>query len=965
MSPNSTNEPGGLPESLRADVQRHWEAFDARDALQDRRQEILRVWAASPFAAKTCLQNPELLSKLFESGHLQRAYTPDEMAARVAGAVEPAAPEAALIRALRVLRRREWLRIAWRDLTGAANLDETLRELSAMAGHFAEQALEHCYSRACERYGVPRDPQGEAQQLVVLGMGKLGGAELNFSSDIDLIFAYPEDGQTDGRRARDNREFFTRLGQRFIKVLSEYTAEGFVFRVDMRLRPFGDGPLAISFDAMEHYYQTHGREWERYAMIKARVVAGDRAKGDELLRRLRPFVFRRYLDYGAFGSLRDMKALIDGEVARRELIDNIKLGAGGIREIEFIAQAFQLVRGGRDTELQQRELRAVLPCLARKGHLPQADVDALLAAYAFLRRVENRLQMANDQQTHALPENDIERARLAFAMNFDDWASFAETLDAHRRRVHERFERTFAEPESVDPEVGHTGSNRALVELSQGHSDDDRTLALLRKAGFDDPSTVVPAIKALYTGHAYQAQDETSRERLNRLMPLLLAEVARQPDPARTLSRILPLIEAIARRSVYLALLAEHREALAQLVKLSAASKWIAEYLSHHPILLDELLNPRDLYAPPDRAGLAARLGDEFAQIDPFDMEAQMERLRQFKQVNVLRVAAADVMEALPLMRISDQLTWIAEVILEHVLNIAWQQMTARYGKPGCVIDGEQYRPGFAIIAYGKLGGIELGYSSDLDLVYLHDSAGEQQCTDGEKSIDNATFFVRLAQRIVHALTAFTPAGQLYEVDMRLRPSGAAGILVSGVQSFELYQREKAWTWEQQALVRARAVAGSGGIASQFQRIRHEVLARKKEIPRLRREVREMRERMWRELGSHDYTRFDLKKDAGGIADIEFMVQYQVLAHAHDHARLSEFTDNIRILDGLAASGLLTAEDAGFLQDAYRGYRDSVHALSLQGESAAVVDGQEFAEERAGVQRLWRDLMEVPQQNIQ
>ena len=957
MSPNSSNEPDDLPESLRAEVQRHWAIFDARDALQDRQQEILRVWAASPFAAKTCVQNPQLLPELFESGHLQRAYTLDEMAARAAGAVEPAAPEAVLIRALRVLRRREWLRIAWRDLTGAADLDETLRELSAWAGHFAEQALENCYSRACARHGVPRGPQGEAQQLVVLGMGKLGGAELNFSSDIDLIFAYPEGGQTDGRRAQDNREFFTRLGQKFIKVLSEYTADGFVFRIDMRLRPFGDGPLAISFDAMEHYYQTHGREWERYAMIKARVVAGDRAKGDELLRRLRPFVFRRYLDYGAFGSLRAMKALIDGEVGRRELIDNIKLGAGGIREIEFIAQAFQLVRGGRDPDLQQRELRAVLPCLARKGQLPQADVHALLAAYEFLRRVENRLQMVNDQQTHALPEQDTERARLAFAMNFDDWASFTETLDAHRRRVHERFECTFAEPESGDPEAGHTGSHRALVELSQGHSDDDRTLELLRKAGFDDPSTALPAIKALYTGHAYQAQGETSRERLNRLMPLLLAEVARQPDAARTLSRILPLIEAIARRSVYLALLAEHREALAQLVKLSAASKWIAEYLSHHPILLDELLNPRDLYAPPDREGLAAQLGDEFAHIDPFDMEAQMERLRQFKQVNVLRVAAADVMEALPLMRISDQLTWIAEVILEHVLNIAWQQMTARYGKPGCVIDGEQYRPGFAIIAYGKLGGIELGYSSDLDLVYLHDSAGEQQCTDGGKSIDNATFFVRLAQRIVHALTAFTPAGQLYEVDMRLRPSGAAGILVSGMQAFELYQRDRAWTWEQQALVRARAVAGSADISARLQHIRTETLACARDPAKLRREVKEMRERMWRELGSRDSTRFDLKKDPGGIADIEFMVQYLVLARTCEHRDLSEFTDNMRILDALAASDLLPAEDVRFLQDTYRAYRDRVHALSLQGD-AAVVDGHEFGEERAGVQRLWRELME-------
>ncbi|MGH8500889.1 MAG: bifunctional [glutamate--ammonia ligase]-adenylyl-L-tyrosine phosphorylase/[glutamate--ammonia-ligase] adenylyltransferase [Gammaproteobacteria bacterium] len=949
-----------LPTGLRAEVQRHWRAFSARDALRKRAGEILRVWAASPFAAKTCVQNPQLLLELLESGHLDQAYTPEVLSARVAQAVDTADSEAALMRALRVLRRREWLRIAWRDLTGAAELDETLTELSALAGHLTEHALENCYLRACEADGVPRNAQGEAQRLVVLGMGKLGGRELNFSSDIDLIFAYPDDGQTDGRRALENRVFFTRLGQRLIKVLSEYTADGFVFRVDMRLRPFGDGPLAVSFDAMEDYYQTHGREWERYAMIKARVVAGDRAAGDGLLRRLRPFVYRRYLDYGAFGSLRDMKARIDEEVKRRALHTNIKLGAGGIREIEFIAQTFQLVRGGRDPELQQRELRAVLPALARNGQLSPAETESLLAAYAFLRRVENRLQMVGDQQTHDLPADDTERARLAFAMNFDDWESLARALDAHRRRVHGLFERTFAAPEARDPEAGDTRGHRALVELFQSGTGDEQAIASLRQAGFDDPSAVLPTIKALYTGRAYQAQSATGRERLNRLMPSLLAEVAKQPEAGRTLSRILPLIEAIARRSVYLALLVEHPVALSQLVKLSAASPWIAEYLRHHPILLDELLTPSELYAPPDRAGLAAQLDEEFARIDPFDTETQMERLRQFKQVNILRVAAADVMDALPLMRISDQLTWIAEVILNHVLEITWRHMVARYGQPRCVIDGERYAPGFAIIAYGKLGGIELGYGSDLDLVFLHDSAGEQQRTDGKKPIDNTTFFVRLGQRIVHALTAFTPAGQLYEVDMRLRPSGAAGILVSGLQAFEHYQRDKAWTWEHQALVRARPVAGGAKISAGFRRIRARTLAGARDIPQLRREVKEMRSRMWRELGGGDARRFDLKRDPGGIADIEFMVQYNVLAHAHQHRGLTEFTDNIRILDALAASGLLSGGDARFLQDAYRDCRDRVHALSLQGESAAVVDADEFSQQRAGVQRLWRELMEVP-----
>jgi [glutamine synthetase] adenylyltransferase / [glutamine synthetase]-adenylyl-L-tyrosine phosphorylase len=955
---NSATDLELLPEDLRAEVRGAWEKFDARDALTQRRRDLFRVWAASPFVAQLCVQSPDLLSELLASGDLEHAYEPEQTASRVRAALDAAETEDALKRALRQLRRREWLRIAWRDLTGAADLKETLRELSALAEHCVDCALDWCYQDACERFGVPCNAAGEAQRLVVLGMGKLGGYELNFSSDIDLIFAYPEPGRTAGRRAVDNQQFFARLGARLIKVLSEYTADGFAFRVDMRLRPFGDaGGLALSFDAIEHYYQTHGRDWERYALIKARTIAGDRAAGEALLRDFRPFVYRRYLDYGALPALRDMKALIDEEVERRALSDNIKLGAGGIREIEFIAQAFQLVRGGRDPDLQVRELQRVLPRLAEKGLLDASEVESLLAVYTFLRRTENRLQMINDRQTHALPEDRVNRVRLAFAMNYSDWPRFQRDLDDYRQQVHDCFARTFATSESK-AERDRDGDNRArLDKLWQGRLDEAAARDLLAQCGYKDTDRVLSALKALHAGHAYRAQSSTGRERLDRLMPRVIAAVGAGADADRTLTRVLPLIEAIARRSVYLSLLAEHPVALSQLAKLSGASPWIAEYLCRHPILLDELLDPRDLYAPPNRAGLMQQLRDEFRAIDPLDLETQMERLRQFKQVNVLRVAAADVMDALPLMRVSDQLTWIAEVILNHVLDITWRQMVARYGRPRAIVDGQAYEPGFAVIAYGKLGGIELGYGSDLDLVFLHDSAGERQLTDGDKALDNAVFFVRLGQRIVHALTAFTPAGQLYEVDTRLRPSGAAGILVSSLQAFDHYQRDKAWTWEHQALVRARPIAGSARITAQFRRIRAEVLARPRAAEALKREVREMRERMWRELGSCDARRFDLKKDPGGIADIEFMVQYGVLAHAARYPAICEFTDNIRILDALAANGVLSAADANFLQDAYRSFRNRVHALSLQGQAASV-DALEFEAERAGIKRLWRELME-------
>ena len=946
-----------LPEPLRAEARRSWEDFSSCKALEEHRREILCVWAASPFAAKTCIQNPHLLPELFKSGDLKRPYKVSEIAERVRKAVESADSEDAFKRCLRKLRRREWLRIAWRDLSGQAELDETLRELSELAEHSVDRALDYCYRALCQTFGAPCNRAGEEQRLVVLGMGKLGGCELNFSSDIDLIFAYPEEGQTSGARAIDNQQFFVRLGQKLIKVLAELTAHGFVFRIDMRLRPFGDaGPLALSIDAMEDYYQTHGRDWERYALIKARAIAGDRKAGGELLKRLRPFVYRRYLDYGAFGSLRDMKALIDEEVHRRALADNIKLGAGGIREIEFIAQAFQLLRGGRDPEMQRRELQVVLPYLSKRGQLPAADIDRLLATYRFLRRAENRLQMIDDQQTHELPKNEIQRARLAFAMEYSDWNQLKQDLDGHRQYVHEQFQRTFAQPQA-QTETSQDIEHDMLKDLWQGRLEDDKALELLKQADYDDPHKALTALKSLYKGYAYRAQDAVSRKRLDTLMPHLITAVGARENAVEVLARILPLIEAIARRSVYLALLTEHPVALSQLVQLSAASPWIAKYLSRHPILLDELLDPQDLYTPPDRAGLAEQLREELRSVDSLDTEAQMERLRQFKQVNVLRVAAADVMGALPLMRVSDQLTWIAEAILNHVLDMTWRQAIARYGQPRCVIDGQARDAGFAIIAYGKFGGIELGYGSDLDLVFLHDSAGEQQMTDGDKCIENAVFFVRLGQRIVHALTTFTPAGQLYEVDTRLRPSGAAGTLVSSVQAFDRYQREDAWTWEHQALVRARPVAGSEQIAEQFQRTRADVLSRTREIRALRREVREMRERMWRELGSRKAWQFDLKKDPGGIADIEFMVQYSVLAHAHDHHALTEFTDNIRILDRLAACSVLSPDSACCLQDAYRGFRDRIHALSLQGKGA-VVDANECSEQRAGVRRSWRELME-------
>ncbi|HEY5719920.1 MAG TPA: bifunctional [glutamate--ammonia ligase]-adenylyl-L-tyrosine phosphorylase/[glutamate--ammonia-ligase] adenylyltransferase, partial [Gammaproteobacteria bacterium] len=840
------------------------------------------VWAGSRFVADSCARAPALLAELDASGDLDRAYADGEMAARARAALQGVADDAALAVALRRLRRREMVRIAWRDLAGEAALDETLEELSALADACLATALDLLHGWQCAQSGVPRTAAGDEQRLVVLGMGKLGARELNFSSDIDLVFAYPENHDAAGCRVACER-FFQRLGQRLIQALDAVTADGFVYRVDMRLRPYGSaGPLAMSFGALEEYYQSQGREWERYALIKARPVAGDRAAGERLLELLRPFVYRRYVDFGVFDSLREMKAMINREVRLKELDDDIKRGHGGIREVEFVGQAFQLVHGGREPRLRERGILRVLATLAELGQLPQHAAVQLAAAYDFLRRSENRLQAYADRQTYALPEDAAGRARLAFSMGYDGWDAYAVALAEHRRRVHGDFEQLFALPQAEN----YDEAEHDLIAVWHASLDAEAAATVLANAGFDQPQEAVELLGGLRQSRACRASSAAGQKRLERLMPLLLGAVGGAEAPTECLRRLVPLLERVALRSAYIALLVENPMALSQLVRLTTASSWIAGRLAQYPLLLDELLDPRTLYRPPDRARLEAELQARLAGVPGDDLEQQMEALRHFKRTNVLRVAAADVVDAIPLMVVSDHLTWIAETVLGGVARIAWDDLVARHGVPGYVVDGEQRQAGLGIVAYGKLGGIELGYVSDLDIVFLHDSRGEAQQTDGARQVDNALFFARLAQRIIHILTTLTASGELYPVDTRLRPSGASGLMVSSLEAFARYQHQEAWTWERQALVRARPVAGSAAVAGRFEAIRREVLGQPRERAQLRREVREMREKMRSQLGTSDPAEFDLKQDPGGIADIEFMVQYGTLAWASEHPAL-------------------------------------------------------------------------------
>lgn len=943
-----------LPAALRPEAETRWAELAAQLAELppgDWQAEAPKVLACSEFLWRTCLARPGLLAELIESGDLARNAEKSALIDGLRDALRGCADETALKAALRQRRAREMVRIAWRDLSGRAALGDTLAALTDLADACLAMALERLWGWAVERDGPPQGEDGSAAQFVVLGMGKLGGSELNFSSDIDLIFAYTEDGATAGTRL-SNHEFFLRLGQRLIQALNEPTGDGFVFRVDMRLRPNGaSGPLALSFDAMEQYYQVHGRMWERYAFIKARCVAGDAQAGAELLASLRPFVFRRYLDFGAIEEIRAMKAAIHRELRRLGIESNIKLGPGGIREVEFIGQAFQLIRGGRDTRLQERRILPVLALLAEEGDLTPQAAQELAMAYAFLRNTEHRLQMLNDQQTQVLPTDDLDRLRVAAGMGFKDWPGFLAALKRHMQRVHEHFQSVFAAPQGEAPAADEKG----LHAVWAGTLDTAAARAALERAGFKQPDEADRLLRELRAGGAYAAMTANGRERLDRLMPLLLAAAGLTPAPQAALVRLVQLVEAIGRRSVYLALLVENPLALSQLVKLCSASEWIAHYLAQHPILLDELMNAAVLYAPFDRETLADELRARLTRLPADDLEAQLDTLREFHHGAVLRVAAADVGPGLAPEAIGRHLGEIAEVVVAQSLQLAHDDLVRKHGRPELTgKNGAVTHPGFAVVAYGKLGSLELGYTSDLDMIFLHAAEEPGGMTDGPRSIANEVFFARLAQRLIHFLTARTSGGVLYEVDTRLRPSGRAGLLVTHLTAFRQYQEGHAWVWEHQALIRARPIAGDPALHRAFEDIRSATLCRPRDPAELRREVAAMRTRMREAQPPHAPDVFDLKHDPGGMIDVEFMVQYAVLRWAQDHPELIRHRGNIPLLEALEGGGLLDAAPAGLLRDAYRHYLAAEQRLKLM-ERRPLVAVTELGDRPQQVTALWRE----------
>jgi [glutamine synthetase] adenylyltransferase / [glutamine synthetase]-adenylyl-L-tyrosine phosphorylase len=912
------------------------------------RAALPTVLAGSDFVAQSLARDPELCAALLASGELEQALAPGEFAQRLP-ALSAELSEAQVMSLLRRWRRRELARIAWRDLAGWADLEETLGELTALADAAIGAALGYARLMLAQRYGEPRSQAGELQPLVIIGMGKLGGGELNFSSDVDLVLLFPEHGETDGARSISNEEFFTRLGQSLARLLEAPTAEGFVLRVDLRLRPFGDsGPLVSSFAAFEDYLPRHGRDWERYAYVKARAVTAAERYAEIEASAVRPFVYRRYLDYGVFESLREMKALIGREIERRELADHVKLGPGGIREIEFIVQALQLTRGGRDRRLQTPSLFAALARLGETRLLPEEAVRELRAAYVFLRRLENRLQMLDDAQIHTLPTQPLARERIALAMGARDWDALCQQLEAHRACVSRHFRLVVLGGDKAD-----SGSVR--IDLGRFWDTQAETAALaesLAAAGFAEHAEAARLLLELRASALVRKLDEPGRKRLQALLPVVLADVARSDTQLPVLRRVLSIIEATGKRSAYFALLRENGAARSRLVELCRHGDFLAAQIAAHPLLLDELIDERLLTQLPTRAAFAHELTERMEQLREDDPEQQVEALRQFQRAALFRVAVSDLTGALPLMRVSDRLTDIAELIIECAMQLAWRQITAQFGVPSCG-DGRSMRAvNICAVGYGKLGGMELGYASDLDLVFLHDSHGERQETAGARPIDNQLFFVRLAQRIVHLLTMHSAAGRLYEVDVRLRPSGKGGLLVTNIEAFADYQRQEAWTWEHQALLHARAVAGAPELRARFEAVRMAVLREHVRRDSLRSEVRSMRERMRRELGSTDAARFDIKQDAGGIADIEFLAQYWALKWTHDYPPVAQFSDTIRQLESVASADLVPQSSVDVLTNAYRAYRAATHRLSLDG-AAPSVPATQFRDLRRAVTQLW------------
>jgi glutamate-ammonia-ligase adenylyltransferase len=916
-------------------VEKYWETLITHTPNKNRilanEADIKRVFSRSPFVADVCAKHPEWLVELldFAAPSMPQSYYHQ----KVNEYVSQAKTEDELAKALRRCRQFHMAAITFSDVLNRQSIDASLLQVSSLANALIQQGYTWLYSSLCSKHGTPVGSHGP-MPMYILGMGKLGGHELNFSSDIDLIFTYPEKGETQGgKKSLEHQQFFTRLAQKLIQALNKVTVDGQVYRVDMRLRPFGEsGPLVLHFDAMEDYYQEQGRHWERFAMVKARVINSDDSSYEAALQAiLTPFTFRRYLDFTTLDALRNMKKLIATEIRRRKLNNNIKLGAGGIREVEFFAQSFQLIHGGREPSLQSKSLLTTLKALEENEIVENEVVEALKQDYLFLRKVEHTLQQYRDQQTQTLPEDEDQRQALIEVMGFPNYAQFLTHLDAVMARIHGHFNELIEESQDAhDPQDSLFSACCDAWQLQMVEHEFCQTFASYLPP--EDASRVQHLLLDFNQNQRRYLLGQRGEDTLNKLIPEILYVLITHNAQGvpYILKRVLGVISAITGRTTYLDLLLENPDVLKQLVRLCERSEWVANEIKRFPLLLDELLTP--LYLEQQDTDIVASKNDYISElrqsllrVEPDDVEAMMDTWRQFKLCQQLRIAASDISGSLPIANVSDKLTVLAEVVLEQVVHAAWRQISERFGVPNHLTADNS---GFAVVAYGKLGGYELGYGSDLDLVFLH-NAPREATTTGAKSIEAQQFYIKLAQRIMHLLNTKTLFGQLYETDLRLRPSGNAGLLCCHLDGFKRYQQEEAWTWEHQALVRARGVCGDKTLLTQFADVRAEILGQPRDKAALRDEVCKMRTKMRQHLLNEKAQKVDLKQCVGGITDIEFMTQYWVLANASTIPSITRYTDNLRILNEAAQHGVIDDKQAKMLQDAYLALREQYHHLTL------------------------------------
>jgi len=944
-----------LPTALQASAERRWRRIVEQDpeACADWQSgqcsTFATMLACSEYAAQAAFRHWNWMNDAVARGAFDGPLSVG--APSVFDGENRPLPEDDVRRLLRQARHRSLLGILWREYAATVPVTWTLQRLSDLADALITAATAWAEASMAERFGYVVDEQGRPVELLTLAMGKLGGRELNFSSDIDVVFLYTDDGESNGPRGLSAQEYFTRLARRIVSLLDDVTEDGFVYRVDTRLRPFGDsGPLVVSFASFESYLLQHGRSWERYAYVKARAVGGDTiiAHAEALTEQLiGPFVYRRYLDYGVFESLREMKVLIEDEVRKRELSGNIKLGRGGIREIEFIVQSLQLVRGGGNHNLRCQSLLRALEELTRCGAMAPNVADELRSSYFFLRRLENFIQAIRDQQVHDMPAGD-DLTRVALAMQMDE-QSLTNALARHRDRVAEHFRRVAFRSSRDD--AGESAGKPLLAAWKSG-ADADEWQRVLETAGLAEGGALARLLSAFRSRSEVTKLDATASRRLAEFIVLLLQRLVQRESPHTIAERMLLIVERILRRSAYIAMLNENTAILSRLIDLCEQSAYFAEEIGRYPILLDEMLDPRVFSTVLTAEQMRADIADRMRQVEAADSEARVSMLGQYQRATLFRIAIADYSGTLPIMKVSDALTELAELVVREALAVAWSDLSARHGEPWFEEGGRRQRAGFAAIAYGKLGGIELSYGSDLDLVFLHDSRGSKQQTDGPSALENSVFFGRLVRRLVHFLTTQTPTGALYDIDTRLRPSGRSGLLVTSVEAFGRYQVENAWTWEHQALLRSRPVAGHVAVCREFSRIRRETLCQRIDRARLAAEVLKMRARMREQLDRSTGTEFDLKHGLGGIGDIEFLVQFLALESAAERPEVIFYPDNIRQLGALASIGRLPSAEAASLQSIYREYRARAHRLALD-TLPPLVDPAVVAGPRAEVSAIW------------